>query len=71
MEIPKIEQDFINWCAYIHPDINPYLFFRRHTRYYDEYAPFLEDLMVHLHEELWLKVLRNFSLINILQMKMK
>ena len=52
MKIPKIEQDFINWCAYIHPDINPYLFFRRHTRYYDEYAPFLEDLMVHLHEEL-------------------
>ena len=48
----KIENDFINWCQYIHPDINPYLFFRRHMRYSDEYAPVLEELMVNLHEEL-------------------
>ena len=52
MKIPKIEQDFINWCAYIHPDINPYIFFRRHQRYSDEYLPLLEDLMVNLHQEI-------------------
>ena len=52
MEKSKIENDFISWCQYIHPDINPYLFFRRHMRYSDEYAPFLEELMVNLHEEL-------------------
>lgn len=52
MKNPKVENDFIQWCQYIHPDINPYIFFRRHTRYSDEYAPFLEELMVNLHEEL-------------------
>ena len=48
----KVENDFIEWCQYIHPDINPYIFFRRHMRYSDEYAPVLEDLMINLHREL-------------------
>lgn len=62
MEIPKIEKDFITWCNYIHPDINPYIFFRRHTRYFDEYSPFLEELMVNLHQELCNKLPNiNFS----------
>ena len=52
MRNPKVENDFIQWCQYIHPDINPYIFFRRHIRYSDEYAPLLEDLMVKLHKEL-------------------
>lgn len=52
MEIPKVEKDFIQWCQYIHPDVNPYIFFRRHTRYNDEYTPLLKKLMVNLHEEL-------------------
>ena len=52
MRNPKVENDFIQWCQFIHPDINPYIFFRRHTRYSDEYAPLLEKLMVNLHEEL-------------------
>lgn len=52
MKNPKIENDFIQWCQYIHPDINPYLFFQRHARYSDEYEPLLEDLMINLHEEL-------------------
>ena len=52
MEISKVNNDFISWCQYIHPDINPYIFFRRHQRYSDEYLPLLEDLMVNLHQEI-------------------
>ena len=52
MEIPKVEKDFIQWCQYIHPDVNPYIFFRRHTRYNDEYTPLLKKLMFNLHEEI-------------------
>ena len=52
MRNSKVESDFIEWCQYIHPDINPYIFFRRYTRYNDEYAPFLEELMINLHKEL-------------------
>lgn len=62
MRNPKVENDFIEWCRYIHPDINPYLFFRRHTRYSDEYLPFLESLMKNLHKELSTKLPNiNFS----------
>lgn len=52
MEKSKVESDFIGWCEYIHPDINPYIFFRRHLRYSAEYFPFLDKLMVNLHQEL-------------------
>ena len=43
MRSPKVETDFIEWCRYIHPDINPYLFFQRHARYSDEYFPLFEE----------------------------
>ena len=52
MRSPKVETDFIEWCRYIHPDINPYLFFQRHARYSDEYFPLFEDLMTSLYQEL-------------------
>lgn len=44
-----IEQDFMNWCYSIHPDINPYLFIRRHTRYSEEYLPLLEKNMTKMY----------------------
>ncbi len=62
MGIPKVEKDFIGWCNYIHPDINPYIFFQRHARYSDEYFPLLEKQMCNLHIELSKKLPNiNFS----------
>ena len=52
MSNSKVENDFISWCNYIHPDINPYIFIQRHARYSEEYFPFLEELMTNLHHEI-------------------
>lgn len=45
MEKSKVEQEFINWCQMLHPDINPYIFIHRHIRYFEEYLPLLDDTM--------------------------
>ena len=52
----SVEDKFIGWCHSIHPDINPYIFLQRYTRYSDEYFPFLEDLMTELHHEISTKL---------------
>ena len=44
-----VKDKFIDWCSYIHPDVNPYIFIQRYNRYSDEYSLFLIDLMTELH----------------------
>lgn len=44
-----IEQDFINWCNQIHPDINPYIFIHRHIRYSEEYLPLIEETSTEMY----------------------
>lgn len=58
-----IEQEFINWCNQIHPDINPYIFIHRHTRYSEEYLPLIEENMTNIHSAIRAKKPNvNFSL---------
>lgn len=49
MNNSKVKQDFINWCQQLHPDINPYLFIHRYTRYSEEYLPLIMDDMTSMH----------------------
>lgn len=63
MENSIVEQDFINWCHSIHPDINPYIFIHRHRRYFDEYLPLIENDSTQIHQYLHSKKPNiNFSL---------
>lgn len=52
----KVENDFIEWCKSIHPDINPYIFINRHARYSGEYFSLLKASMKKLHKALSRKV---------------
>lgn len=55
MNNSPIENEFIGWCHYVHPDINPYIFIQRYNRYYEEYLPLIDENMVQLHHQLSLE----------------
>ena len=50
MSNSKVKQNFINWCSQLHPDVNPYLFIHRYTRYSEEYLPLIMDDMTSMHQ---------------------
>ena len=49
MNNSKVEQDFINWCQQLHPDINPYIFFNRYDRYSEENFPLIQEVYKSMH----------------------
>lgn len=50
MSSSKVKEKFISWCLQLHPDINPYLFIHRYTRYAEEYLPLIMDDMTSMHQ---------------------
>ena len=52
MNNSPIKKEFIDWCQFLHPDFNAYIFLQRHNRYSEEYFPLLEELMTELHQKI-------------------
>ena len=52
MNNSPIENNFIKWCQYLHPDINAYIFIQRYSRYSEEYLPLLSEFMTQLHQKI-------------------
>lgn len=50
MNSSKVKEKFINWCSQLHPDVNPYVFIHRYTRYSEEYLPLIMDDMTSMHQ---------------------
>lgn len=50
MNSSKVKENFINWCSSLHPEVNPYIFIHRYTRYAEEYLPLIMNDMTSMHQ---------------------
>ena len=50
--ISFVEQNFIDWCHEISPDISPYIFIDRYNRYTKRYPPLIREVLRNIYSEI-------------------